>query len=257
MPTTSSRISPLHWLKNLSGALSSVFFPAGCRLCDQLLTDARRLPLCDNCLSCFQKIPPGSCDLCGQPGTFDPEFPKALSYCPDCQRHRFAFQLARSYGFYDGTLACAILLLKHEQIEPLGAWFANRLAELVQNEAERLGADIIVPVPLHQQRARERGFNQVDLFGHPLARRLRLPYRPVLLMRSRPRPEKHLLRSNERWEAVRGAFALREGGRVDNFRILLLDDVLTTGATLDACSRALVKAGAKSVLGLTIARAGR
>ena len=257
MLAPSSRISLLHWLENLSGALSSVFFPAGCRLCDQLLTDARRLPLCDNCLSSFQKIPPGSCDLCGQPGTFDPEFPKALSTCPDCQHHRFAFQLARSYGFYEGTLARAILLLKHEQIEPLGTRFAICLAELVQNEGGRLAADVIVPVPLHRQRTRERGFNQVDLFGRPLAKRLRLPYRPVLLMRSRPRPEKHLLRSGERWEAVRGAFAVREGGQVDNLRILLLDDVMTTGATLDACSRALHEAGAKSVLGLTIARASQ
>jgi predicted amidophosphoribosyltransferase len=76
-------------------------------------------------------------------------------------------------------------------------------------------------------------------------------------VRSRPRPEKHLLRHDERWEAVRGAFAMRKGRRVDNLRILLLDDVLTTGATLDACVRALRGAGAKSVLGVTIARAGR
>ena len=257
MPAPFSRRSLLHWLENFSGALATVLFPGGCRLCDQLLTDARRLPVCDTCLSCFPLIPPESCTLCGQPGTFDPEFPKAISFCQDCQQHRFAFQFARSYGFYEGTLARGIVLLKHEQIEPLGAWFAHRLAELVQSEAENLDADVIVPVPFHRQRARERGFNQVDLFGRPLARRLGLPYRPVLLMRSRPRPEKHLLRSEERWEAVRGAFALREGGQVDNLRILLLDDVMTTGATLDACSRALRGAGAKSVLGLTIARAGR
>jgi ComF family protein len=120
-----------------------------------------------------------------------------------------------------------------------------------------MSADAIVPVPLHRQRSRERGFNQVDLFARPLAKYLGLPYQPVLLIRSRPRPEKHLLRSEERWEAVRGAFAIRKGGRVDNLRILLLDDVMTTGATLDACSRALREAGAKSVLGLTIARASR
>jgi competence protein ComFC len=257
MPAPLSRRSLFHWLENLSRAVATVFFPGGCRLCNELLEDARRLPLCDHCLSSFQQIPPGSCALCGQPGAFDPEFPKAVSFCGDCQQKRFAFELARSYGFYEGTLARAVILLKHEQIEPLGAWFAQRLAELVQSEAENLAADVVVPVPLHRQRTRERGFNQVDVFGRPLARRLRLPYRPVLLMRSRPRPEKHLLRSDERWEAVRGAFGIRKGGRVDNLRILLLDDVMTTGATLDACSRALREAGAKSVLGLTIARAGQ
>jgi ComF family protein len=247
--------SALSWLGHFSGALTSVFFPAGCRLCNQLLTDSRRIPVCDHCLSSFPVVPLGSCDVCGQPGAFDPEFPKELAVCRDCQQHRFAFQLARSYGLYEAELVRAILLLKHERIEPLGAWFAERLAEVVRRQDERMAADLVVPVPLHRQRARERGFNQVDLFGRGLGRRLRLPYRPVLLVRSRPRPEKHLLRNDERWEAVRGAFAMRKGGRVDNLRILLLDDVMTTGATLDACARALNAAGARSVVGLTIARA--
>ncbi len=76
-------------------------------------------------------------------------------------------------------------------------------------------------------------------------------------MRTRPRPEKHLLHYEERWEAVRGAFAMKPDGQVDNLRILLLDDVMTTGATLDACAKALREAGASSVLGLTVARAIR
>ena len=257
MFASASRDFLRRWLENLFGALTSVLFPAGCRLCDQLLTEARRLPLCSQCCDSFVRVLPGSCDLCGRPGTFDPEFPSAPSFCHDCKQRRFAFQLARSFGLYEGALVRAILLLKHERIEPLGAWFAARLAEVVRREGDRMVADVIVPVPLHRQRASERGFNQVDVFGRPLARLLRLPYKPVLLMRSRPRPEKHLLRYEERWEAVRGAFAIRHGGRVDNLRILLLDDVMTTGATLDACSRALREAGAKSVLGLTIARAGR
>jgi predicted amidophosphoribosyltransferase len=158
MSTPASRLALTHGLEKPSGALTSVCFPAGCRLCAELLRDARRLPLCDNGLSSFPTIPPGSCDLCGQPGAFDPEFPKTLSICPVCQQRRLAFQLARS---------------------------------------------------------------------------------------------------DERSAAVSAAFAIREGRRVDNLRILLLDDVMTTGATLDACSRALREAAAKSVLGLTIARAGR
>jgi predicted amidophosphoribosyltransferase len=74
-------------------------------------------------------------------------------------------------------------------------------------------------------------------------------------VRKRPRPDKHLLTSHERWDAVRGAFATHEGSQVDNRRVLLVDDVMTTGATLDACAKALREAGARSVLGLTVARA--
>jgi predicted amidophosphoribosyltransferase len=107
-------------LEGLSGAFASVFFPGDCQLCDQLLTDARRVPVCDPCLNSFAKIPAGSCDMCGLPGTFDPESPREFSYCQDCQQKRFAFQLARSFGFYEGTLARAVVMLKHEQIEPLG-----------------------------------------------------------------------------------------------------------------------------------------
>ena len=81
--------------------------------------------------------------------------------------------------------------------------------------------------------------------------------RAVLLMRTRARPEKQVLTLEERWQSVRGAFATRPGIQVDNLRVLLVDDVLTTGATLDACARALREAGAKSVIGLTVARAIR
>lgn len=258
MPAVNPRRALVSWISKVTGSVASVLFPGCCRLCDHLLVDARRLPICDDCLRSFPGVPPGSCEICGQPGAFDPEFPKETAYCQDCERRRFAFAVARSFGLYEGELARAILLLKHEQIGPLGKWFGQQLAAVVRREGERMGAvDIVVPVPLHAQRTRERGFNQVDVFGLHLAHVLSLPYKPVLLVRSRPRPEKHLLRNEERWEAVRGAFAMRKRGRVDNLRVLLLDDVMTTGATLDACSRALCEAGAKSVIGLTIARAGQ
>jgi competence protein ComFC len=158
---------------------------------------------------------------------------------------------------YEGSLVRAILLLKFERIEPLGVWFADRLAEAVGNEKDVLRADVVVPVPLHRERERERGYNQAALLSKPLAKRLRLPHKAVLLMRTRARPDKRILSLEERWESVRGAFATRPGSQVDNQRVLLVDDVLTTGATLDACARALREAGAKSVVGLTIARAVR
>jgi len=257
MPPWNSRISATGWLGSLAGALVSVVFPSGCRLCEELLTRADRLPLCDTCLQSFQRVSAEVCARCGQPWTHPTAKAEADAICGECSTRQFAFDAARSFGIYEGNLARAIVLLKYEQIEPLGAWFGKHLREVHARLPKEFAADVVVPVPLHRTRQKERGFNQVDLFGRPLARRLGLPYRPVLLKRERPRPEKHLLHFEERWEAVRGAFVIRKGGRVDNLRILLLDDVMTSGATLDACSRALREAGARSVVGLTIARAVR
>ena len=257
MLLSNSRIAVSRWMGTFGGAIASVLFPSECRLCDALLTRATRLPICDPCLQSFPQLPVHVCERCGQPWSLEAAEEDSSASCRECRERGFAFHAARSFGLYQGGLARAIVLLKYEQLEPLGIWFARSLQEVVRNLPEKFAADLIVPVPLHRTRQKERGFNQVDLFGRPLARRLRLPYRPVLLKRERPRPEKHLLHYEERWEAVRGAFAIREGSQVDNSRILLLDDVMTSGATLDACSRALRDAGAKSVLGLTIARAVR
>ena len=116
-------------------------------------------------------------------------------------------------------------------------------------------ADVVVPVRLHHQRERERGYNQAALIARPLAKRLRPPYKSVLLIRVRPRPDEQLLSYEERWESVRGAFATRPGSQVDNLRVLLVDDVMTSGATLDSCAKTLREAGARSVIGLTVARA--
>jgi ComF family protein len=222
-----------------------------------LLKRADRLPICDGCLESFRELPEEICVRCGQPWAEDGDVDGDESVCRECQERGFAFDAARSFGVYDGALARAIVLMKYERIEPLGAWFAKRLLEAMRRIPPQLAADLVVPVPLHRTRQKERGFNQVDLFGKLVARKLGLPYRPVLLKRERARPDKHLLHFEERWEAVRGAFVIRDDGRVDNLRILLLDDVMTSGATLDACSRALREAGAKSVAGLTIARAVR
>ncbi|HVS87737.1 MAG TPA: ComF family protein [Candidatus Acidoferrum sp.] len=247
------------WLAEACDAIVSVFFPAGCRICEQLLTRASRVPICGECLASFVPVAEKVCEICGRPVPAATDTERQL--CPICreqpgqEKRIYAFDRARSYAAYDGALVRAILLLKFARMEPLGAWFAERLVEVVKSEG--LEADVVVPVPLHRERERERGYNQADLIARPLAKRLKLPHRAVLLVRTRPRPDKHVLTLEERWESVRGAFATRPGSQVDNLRVLLVDDVMTTGATLDACARALLDAGAKSVIGLTVARAVR
>jgi len=255
------------WLGVASDAIVSVFYPAGCELCDQLLTHARRVPICEECLASFPALPAGVCEFCGSPMAtpFSSDAPQpflpvgsnntAQRGCLQCQGRIYAFERARSYAAYEGHLIRAIVMLKFERIEPLAAWFAKQLAAVAKQQ--NLSADVVVPVPLHRQREKERGYNQADLIARPLARQLGLPYRAILLTRTKPRPDKHILSLAERWESVRGAFATRPGSQVDNLRVLLIDDVMTTGATLDACALALRQAGARSVIGLTVARAVR
>ena len=149
----------------------------------------------------------------------------------------------------------AILLLKYGNVTPLGAWFARSLAGMAGEHSHAFAADVVVPVPLDRGRQLERGYNQAELIAKPLARLLGIPFRSYLLLRTRPRPNQLRLTRRERWETVRGAYATHKTAQVDNLRVLLVDDVFTTGATLDACSRALKGAGAARVVGLTVARA--
>lgn len=244
------------WFRELRGALLGVVFPAGCLLCRQLLTEPTRLPICNACLDSFEPIGYSVCDICGgpiAPTLLDLAQHRALCRgCKNEQDRPFAFERARSWTLYRGKIVSAILLLKFEDIQPLGLFFARLLAGLALRE--RFQADVVVPVPLHRQRERERGYNQAALIAKPLAKLLGLPYKPILLTRVLPRPDKQILSIDERWKSVRGAFATRPGSRIDNQRVLLVDDVLTTGATLDSCAKTLRAAGAQSVLGLTVAR---
>jgi ComF family protein len=251
-------------LKDALGALASVVLPAPCRICGRALVNASRVPICRECLDGFVRIGEPMCGCCGRPFAFEAALaapadslasaagPEPL--CRLCRVKFFAFDRARSFAVYDDALIEAVLLLKYEEITRLGHWFAARLAEIVEREAAEWRADVVVPVPLHRDRQRERGYNQAELIARPLARRLGLKIERYLLARTKPRPAQLVLSRTEHWKSVRGAYATREGLKVDKLRVLLVDDVLTTGATLDACARALKKAGAAAVLGLTVAR---
>jgi len=167
-------------LDGLSGALASVFFPSDCRICESLLQTASRLPVCNDSVASFRRNPLEICDICGVPWGVPGESDAEFAICPECRQQKYGFERARSYGQYEGALARAIVLLKYEHIEPLGKWFADRLLEVVRADEKRLWADMVAPVLLHQQRKKERGYNQVELFAKPLAKRLGPPYRPVL-----------------------------------------------------------------------------
>ncbi|HKV29039.1 MAG TPA: ComF family protein [Candidatus Acidoferrales bacterium] len=235
-------------------ALTSVLFPAPCQICGHILTNATLLPICNECLASLAPFRGLCCATCGRPFLSVVATDAAEPLCFACRRSTYAFDNARSYGEYNDQMSRAISLLKYEKLTRLGGWFAARLEERVRAEPILFAADVAVPVPLHPARQRERGYNQAELIARPLAKKLKLPLGAYLLVRTKPRPPRLLLSRRERWQTVRGAYELRKGARVDNLRVLLIDDVFTTGATLDACARALKRAGAKSVAGITVAR---
>jgi len=242
------------FFKEAVDALASLVLPAPCRICEATLTSLSRIPICADCLSRFVELRGLGCEKCGRPIASPMAATAAKVLCHACRRDVYHFDLARSYAVYDDAMVRAVTLLKYSAVRPLGGWFAARLCEVMAREPEKFAADAVVPVPLHPARQRERGYNQAELIARPLARLLGIPMRAALLVRTKPRPERLKLSRRERWTSVRGAYALRGGVRVDKLRLLLVDDVFTTGATLDACSRALRRAGAERVVGLTVAR---
>jgi ComF family protein len=239
-------------LQGALDALVSLVFPAPCRICEATLLEAGRIPVCAECLAMLAPFAGPMCGQCGRP--FGAHMAGANTPCHLCRRGVYAFDVARSYAPYNDAMVRAMVLLKYHAVTPLGDWFGARLAEMAAGEPETFAADAVVPVPLHPLRQRERGFNQAELIARPLARRLGLPLSPLLLVRTKPRPDKLKLTRRERWETVRGAYAVQQGSQVDKLRVLLVDDVFTTGATLDACARVLRQAGAARVIGITVAR---
>ena len=164
-----------------------------------------------------------------------------------------AFNAARACGSYEGALRASILELKREP------HVARRLALLlreVQVRGPLNTADLIVPVPLHADRERERGFNQAGVIARELARLSRLPLDEHSVVR-RLHTERHRagMDAKSRHQSVGDAFAVRHRDLIAGKRVLLVDDVFTTGATASACAKALIEVGANAVFVLTIARA--
>lgn len=190
-------------------------------------------------------LAPSRCAACDAPA------PLGTAFCAPCARTLVASVRGLAAFEYGGALARAIARMKYEDRPDLARPLAAALARL----AARLpDVDAVVPVPLHPKRRAERGFNQATLLAAPLARRLRVPCETRALARARDTPRQAELDGAARRRNVEGAFAA-DARRVRGRRWLLVDDVRTTGATLEACASALVAAGAASVTPVSLAAA--
>jgi ComF family protein len=211
------------------------------------------VPICHECWQGVRPYQGVECSCCGlflDRGALLHD----TALCALCRRDAFAFDQARSFGLYDGALRELVAEFKYRGLRPLAKPLGNYLAQAMQR-LEAGSLDLVLPVPLHRTREWHRGFNQAGMLAARVGRLcgLRVAGRDCVRVRD-TRPQTGLRRA-ERRKNVKGAFAVPHPERVRGLRILLVDDVMTTGATADSCARALKEAGAKGVWALTLARA--
>lgn len=215
------------------------------------MPEGGREPVCSACWQQASLWNARSCQRCGvslEAGAFP-------RLCPGCRIEDWSCADIRTPGPFQGPVAEAVHLLKYSERRSIARRLAGLMAGCLEPEAPHRRADLIVAVPLHPAKQRERGYNQAQLLADGLSAELGIPADRRAACRSRHNSTQTKLSKKERLENVRNIFRVRDPDRVRGKRIILADDVLTTGATIGSCGAALLEAGAASVLALTAAAA--
>jgi len=227
-------------LAKLKGAALDLLFPQYCLGCGR-----EGGLICSSCKQSLSRIAPPICPRCGRP---EP----GGQLCPDCVGWPASIDGIRSPFRFEGAMRQAIYELKYHNLRALAAPLAEMLGDYLS--ASPLPAEVLVPVPLHPRRLRERGYNQSRLLARELGRLVNLAMIDDCLVRQRHTPpQARTSNAAERRSNIAGAFACRDQ-RLQGKQVLLIDDVATSGATLDACAAVLKASGAASVWGLVMAR---
>lgn len=255
----------------LARSVIAALFPSDCRLCGSPLLEISRLPVCTSCLAALRPLAGATCELCGE-GMSSSQQHAGIRNCDACQESPPSFAKATAYGAYEGELRGLIHLLKYERVLPAARVLGGMLADAIQKLDLGSHPVLVIPVPLHRSKRREREFNQAELIARSALRRSSLKssalktstltgsarsnfeLAPDLLTRVRPTQSQIGLTRPQRQENMRGAFRVAHLNKVAGRTVLLVDDVLTTGTTASECARVLIKAGAKQVLVATVAR---
>jgi len=239
-------------LRALRDGILSLFFPQICPLCGEMVLDGG--VLCRGCLNSFRPITGPICPRCGIP------FDSGEDYghlCGRCLAKGETPLISRSLFIYEGKVADAIHQLKYKGDRGLGRELGKRMGEALDTifPFPPSEIDLVLPVPLSKSRLIERGFNQSLELARGLSSVTRIPVAVSVIFRTRETKPQTQLRLKERESNVSDAFSLKEAKGVKGLTILVVDDVITTGATINACSLPLLKAGAAKVFGYSLARA--
>ncbi len=233
--------------RKAGSSLLDMLYPLKCPVCQNILSEKdERYCICSHCRGTLPYVTQPLCVRCGKPLR-----QAGQEYCRDCETHRHAFARGRSTFVYEGQLREAVVRMKFQNQRIYIPFFANEMVQRNRHFIQQIHPDALVPVPMHPRKKQERGFDQCLLLARETAALTGIVLADDILARSRyTAPQKGLSRQ-ERQENLHGAFtasALQKPGG----RILIIDDIYTTGATMDAAARALLKAGAEEVFFLTL-----
>ncbi|HEY0455788.1 MAG TPA: ComF family protein [Verrucomicrobiae bacterium] len=246
------KVDCLSALKCWLDAGLSFFYPEVCQFCRDepaKVADGFVGAICRNNVKYIQ---PPFCERCGLP--FEGALTTAFE-CSNCRETELHFSSARSAVVASGMVLDLLHRYKYNQALWFEPFFAELLVKAAQPALAKGEWDMIIPVPLHSIKQREREFNQAERLAKPLAAACGIPLQTRVVKRVLPTRTQTRLNRQERAANVRKAFALRDTPNLAGKRIVLVDDVLTTGATTSACARALLKGGAERVCVWTLARA--
>lgn len=244
-----------------------LLLPPACLLCGQSLpSDHSQRSFCRDCRASMSPIGPAHCSRCAQPfssfldaATGCADFRDSIAVsrlthlCGNCLKRPPAFSMVHAVGIYQGGIKDAVHRLKYRNQLTLAKPLGQLLGKVVEAAGDGFVPDCIVPVPLHPGRLRRRGYNQALEVTRPIAQQLCIPIDTTLLQRIRKTPQQQGLSAIERRSNLRNAFALTMAPAVQ--RILLVDDVMTTGETVRECCRTLLAGGVREVQVAVVGRA--
>ena len=222
-----------------------LLYPYRCPLCTQIVPDRKRLI----CRECSRKLPwirEPFCRICGKPLADD-----RREYCRDCMNISHRFEEGRCVFLYEGELRQSVVRMKFENHREYIRFYAASMAEYAEEFLKKVRPQLLIPVPMNRKKVRERGFDQCQLLGEQLGRLCGLPVEKSLVKRIRYTLPQKGLDIRQRRDNLRGAFSVA-GTFEKPVRILLIDDIYTTGSTMDEMSRVLKDAGAGEVFFLAL-----
>jgi len=231
-------------LNNYIKALGTVFFPHLCFHCETKIRDG---VLCGECLDKIEYIKPPFCIKCAR------ALKSLISICVACRKKQTFYERLISIASYKAPLSNLIHLFKYKHCTFLKDFFAQLINECLKERGIESSFDHITAVPSHRQRLRERGYNQAYLLAKELANFLEIPLKDDIIICKKSKAPQVTLAKEMRRDNVRGIFQAQ--GNIRGKRILLVDDIFTTGATVNECSKALKENNARSITVLTLAKA--